>query len=257
MVDPDGERKRKVTVWVNEQGVILKQEVKHINYKLKSVKRYKVDWATGAKDVITYDYYDTTDFEVIVQNAQGKVLGKITQKNVQSDIRYEDQAWTPKSWLEAGDEANQTLMDLPTIQNDNLQGREKGNFEGGIDFHIDDEGNILNIRGLEKMNSTSNPERIEIGSLYAILSSQTGAPMPTKLAVLELRLGGIKALEHVENIKKEIKKQTVTPKQFAPNLYKCETCSDPLYIENDTLKHNRNKPANENLPQAPDLPIKY
>jgi hypothetical protein len=206
-MDPDGERKKKVTIEVNEDGIITKTTVQTINYSLKSqMRKTGNDWFSGDA-VITYDYYDTVDLVLVVKNANGKVLSTHTQNDIISDIRVKGATFTPKSVLEASDAAEDFAMSISTTDNDPLMGNSKGHFKGGIDFTIDDDGSILNIRGLDKINSSPNPRVVEISALYAIMAGQTGAPSNDKLTDL---IGNIsKNLEQNENVMKETQKVTL------------------------------------------------
>ena len=83
IMDPDGKRKRKITLIYNEQGVLVGTQVKVVDHsfiKKATYSRSKLEIA-GIEiyndQVINYDYYDSVDIEVAVRDKTGKIFGNI------------------------------------------------------------------------------------------------------------------------------------------------------------------------------------
>lgn len=112
IMDPDGERKRKVTheITLDKDGKTVQSiqtEDKIMNYELKSVKRITgYDYFSGDA-IITYDYYDTVDIEIIVKNADGEILTKQIFKDNILEKRFTDKTFTPKFILETNDKISE------------------------------------------------------------------------------------------------------------------------------------------------------
>jgi RHS repeat-associated protein len=198
IIDPDGKRKRKITIETDLNGNVKKISVVHVNYSLKSQIRQTGNDPFSGDAVITYDYYDTVDIEYIVKDKKGKVFSKIVTKDIKSDLRFKDKTFTPKAMLEAADALDDAVMSIPTEEKDDLTGNYKGHFKGGIDLILDDNDNILNVRGLEKVNSSPNPEKIEISELLVIAQGQTGATLPKAISNIGKIGDGQKAIEQAE-----------------------------------------------------------
>lgn len=195
IMDPDGERKRKVTLIYDESGNLVDTQVKIVDYTLIEKKVYVRDktkifgFTLADNQAIAYDYYDSVDIEVAVRDKNGKVFGHtIIQKNVLADKRLEAVHPLLADMTEAFTNADDKLFDSGK-EGSNLQGNAKGLFNGGIDFYLDDDGNILNVRGLEKMNSGSIVEKVEVSELMAIGNNQ--ASMTSKVPFRTTTLGHI------------------------------------------------------------------
>jgi hypothetical protein len=244
--DPDGMRKRKMTIVANEQGEIIKVTAKHIDYSLKRQKRYGTDKLSGDA-TISYDYYDIVDLEIIVVDKNNKILHKSVQKDIKGDLRVKDQhPLMPEAAIKIDD----YLFDLPTEKEDNLKGNEKGHFKSGIDFTIDDEGNLLNIRGLEKINSTGNPQVIEISDLNAIMSGNVGGSLTKKLVNIDALDNGVKAMEQVEHtieqVKKLIKSKELPKKAQEASIKKPDSVTIQTWEKGKLIKIER-VPESESL----------
>ena len=109
IMDPDGERKRKITrtITLDNDGTILsiQTDEKIINYNLKSVTRVTGKSSFSDDPVVTYDYYDSVDIEVVVQTKNGELIArKISKDNLV--IRYSGETFTPKIALEQIDKVS-------------------------------------------------------------------------------------------------------------------------------------------------------
>lgn len=195
MMDPDGERKRKITLIYDESGNLVDTQVTLVDYSLIEKKVYIRDKITifgfeiSDNQAIAYDYYDSVDIEVAVRDKKGTLYGHtIIQKGVLADKRLEEIHPIWADGIEAGLKKIDKLDDEGK-EGSSLQGNAKGHFNGGIDFYLDDDGSILNVRGLEKMNSGANVERVEVSELMAIGNNQ--ASMTSKVPFRTTTLGHI------------------------------------------------------------------
>ncbi|WP_163444385.1 RHS repeat domain-containing protein [Flavobacterium columnare] len=195
IMDPDGKRKRKVTITYDENGNITKFEAKIVDYTLKRKVRYETCSLSGDA-VKVYDYYDTTDVVHVVKDKNNKVLSTKIHKNDTETLSHKGVSpIVPELWLKLDDK----IEDIPTVKEDPLMGNEKGHYKGGITLVLDDSGNILNIRGLERMNSATNTTQVDITELYAIASGQVGAPSISYLDKANALADGTKVMEQAEN----------------------------------------------------------
>ncbi|MFK7114683.1 RHS repeat-associated core domain-containing protein [Flavobacterium oreochromis] len=121
IIDPDGKRKRKVTITANENGEIIKTDAKLVDYSLKRKVRYETDPLSGDA-VKVYDYYDTVDVEYIVKDKNNKVLTRKIVKNDSETLSHSGVSpITPEAWLILNDR----IDDIPQEKNDPLKGNEK------------------------------------------------------------------------------------------------------------------------------------
>jgi hypothetical protein len=108
IIDPDGERKRKIThvITMGEDGKTVQSvftEDKIVSYELKSLSRITgFDRYSGDAE-ITYDYYDTADIEIIVKSASGEIIHQDIKKDNLMEKRFTDKTFTPKFILESKD----------------------------------------------------------------------------------------------------------------------------------------------------------
>ncbi|ANO47207.1 YD repeat-containing protein [Flavobacterium columnare] len=209
IMDPDGKRKRKVTITYDENGNITKFEAKIVDYTLKRKVRYETCSLSGDA-VKVYDYYDTTDVVHVVKDKNNKVLSTKIHKNDTETLSHKGVSpIVPELWLKLDDK----IEDIPTVKEDPLMGNEKGHYKGGITLVLDDSGNILNIRGLERMNSATNTTQVDITELYAIASGQVGAPSISHLDNANALADGIKVMEQAENAVNSTVKQIEIAKE--------------------------------------------
>jgi len=94
VIDPDGARKKKVTNIYNENGEFIRQEIKVVDYSFIKKSEYNRDKLIlfGKEiyndQVIEYDYYDSVDLEMAVQDANGKIIySEIIQKDILAEKR--------------------------------------------------------------------------------------------------------------------------------------------------------------------------
>jgi len=203
ITDPDGKRKRKITIVADENGNVTRTTAKLIDYSLKSKVRYETDPLSGDA-VKVYDYYDTVDMEYIVKDKNNKILSRKITRNASERLSHNGVSpITPEAWLKLNDK----IDDIAQETYDPLKGNEKGHFKGGITLVLDDSGNVLNVRGLERINSAKNTTQIDITEIYVIASGQVGAPSISQLDNINKFADGVKVMEQAESTIKSAVKQ--------------------------------------------------
>ncbi len=175
IMDPDGERKRKITMVVNENGVLLhKPRIDYVNSELMSVTRQVGNDPLSGDAIVTHDYYDIYDLEVIVKDANNKTVKNHKLTGIKGGLRYKGYTFTPKTMLEARDAFASSSF---------------GTWEpeGGIVFS--DGNNGSSLVGIEKRNG-SNALWIDFkGTFDAVLTLLSRNPKKPGGGGLDQKIG--------------------------------------------------------------------
>lgn len=164
IMDPDGERKKKVTKIFNLQGELIGEKISIVDYSFIKKTVYSECSFSGDAQ-ISYDYYDSIDLEFQVQDNNGMILSaEIVERDILGEKRI--------------DKAHPLFADLHSnalaLEDEyNLMGDGDTWGAGGVDFYsTKGEGSGIIAKDRSKVDYTNGDD------LIAFLSTGGGLGRP-------------------------------------------------------------------------------